>query len=290
MVSADPRRFRLAFQPPYDWRAAIDFLAARATPGVEIVDDTGYRRTIAAGGRAGSIAVGLGRTRPEITLDVRFPHAPSHAAIVRRVGRVFDLDADPGIVARHFGADPLLGPRLTAHAGIRMPGAWDPFELAVRAVRGQQVSVKAATTLAGRVALAFGSPFEDAGGLSRLFPDAERLVEAPVEDLGVMPARARTIRSLSQAVVEGRVTLDGSVDRAAAVAALRGVPGIGPWTASYIAMRALGDADALPTGDLVLRQAAGGCSARALETISQAWRPWRSYAVMLLWQSATRVP
>ncbi|MGE3888042.1 MAG: DNA-3-methyladenine glycosylase [Vicinamibacterales bacterium] len=281
---SDPRRVALAYRPPLDWNALISFLAARATPGVEIVEPHRYRRTIAVGRRVGTIEVRAAGRRHALTLDVRMNGGGPGAALVERVRRMFDLDADPAAIAAHLGADPAIGPRLRAHPGIRTPGAWDPFELAVRAVLGQQVSVRAATTIAGRIAEAFGTPVEDAGGLSRLFPSAAQLADAPVERQGVMPARAVTIRALARAVIDGCVSLDRR--RGADVSrALMALPGIGPWTASYVAMRAFGERDALPSGDLVLRQAAGGCTARELEAMSQAWRPWRSYAVMLLWHS-----
>ena len=273
----------LAYNPPYDWDGLIDFLSARATPGVEIVEPHRYRRTIAIGDQIGTIEVRRDDAHPALALAVSSADASGHPAIVERVRQMFDLDTDPALVAEHFGDDPLLGPRLRAHPGIRAPGAWDPFELAVRAVLGQQVSVRAATTIAGRIAEAFGTPIEDNGGLSRLFPTAAQLVEAPVERTGVMPARARTIRALASAVAEGRIALDGGSDGHAAARALMELPGIGPWTASYIAMRAFGDRDALPSGDLVLRQVTGSRTARELDTMSQPWRPWRSYAVMLLW-------
>jgi len=279
------RRLVLAYTPPYDWDALISFLAPRATPGVEIVEPHRYRRTIAIGARHGTLEVRRAGARRALTLDVRIAGAMPRTTITARVRRMFDLDADPGAVAKHLGTDPLLGPPLRAHPGIRTPGAWDPFELAVRAVVGQQISVRAATTVAGRIAHAFGSPVEDEGGLSRLFPAAEQLADAPLERTGVMPARAETIRALARAVIEGRVSLKGGPNGHAAARALMALPGIGPWTASYIAMRAFGESDAFPSGDLVLRRAAGGCSARELEAVSQAWRPWRSYAVMLLWQS-----
>jgi 3-methyladenine DNA glycosylase/8-oxoguanine DNA glycosylase len=229
---------------------------------------------------------------------------------------MFDLDLDPAALAVHFAGDGLLAPRLAALPGIRLPRAWEPFELAVRAVLGQQVSVRAATTLAARIASSHGIPCDAApsvtdglldgqrparwqpeasappsgpaaGGetLTRLFPGPAQLVEAPLESLGVMPARARTIRALSLAVLDGQVSLAAGGDGHLAADRLRAIGGIGPWTASYIAMRGFGEADAFPSGDLILQRAAGGLTARTLEARSQAWRPWRAYAVMLLWQA-----
>lgn len=275
-----PGRVDLPYQSPYDWPALIAFLDARATPGVEEVSRDGYRRTIDLAGRTGVIEIRPAEAGSALSLHVASPH-PALPAIVERVRWMCDLDATPSLLGAHFRADPLLGPRLAAHPGIRVPGAWDGFELAVRAVLGQQVSVRAATTIAGRIAQAFGTAVAPANGLSRVFPTPAALVGAALEQCGVMPSRAATIRALARAVIERRVVLETGRDGRAELMAL---PGVGPWTASYVAMRALGDRDAFPSGDLVLRRAAGGCTARELEARAEAWRPWRAYAVMLLWQ------
>jgi AraC family transcriptional regulator of adaptative response / DNA-3-methyladenine glycosylase II len=280
-------RVSLAYRPPFDWEALIGFLAARATPGVEVVEASGYRRTIAIDGQVGTVAVGLSPTTPAIDADIRFPDSRAHPLIVERVRCMFDLGADPAVVAGHLGGDPWLGPVLSRHPGLRTPGAWDGFELSVRAILGQQVSVAAATTIAGRLARRFGRVVEGSdGGLDRLFPAPEPLAEAPIEEVGVIAARAGSIRALARAVLAGEV---GFNDRPASevTRSLLALRGIGPWTAEYIAMRALGDRDAFLAGDLVLRQRAGGCTARELERHAERWRPWRASAVMLLWQAAT---
>ena len=273
-------RFRLCYRPPYDWESIVAFLAARATPGVERVDRSGYRRTITLNGKVGSIAIAPADGSPALTLDVRFPDPHRLLSIVERAKRMFDVAADPAVIAEHLSADPLLKHAGSGHAGTRVPGAWDSFELSVRAILGQQISVRAATTIAGRVAARWGSPVQPAGGLERLFPTPEQLQEARLEDAGVVPSRASSIRALARAVSSGAVTFEGP----AAVQALRAIPGIGEWTAQYIAMRALNEPDAFPSGDLILRRMAGHVSARQLEARSERWRPWRSYAVMLLWQ------
>jgi AraC family transcriptional regulator of adaptative response / DNA-3-methyladenine glycosylase II len=234
----------------------LAFLAARAIPGIESVEHGRYRRTVALEGRCGSIDVGFGES---LEVKIEFPDADAVPAILDRVRRIFDSDGDPAAIARVLGTDPLLRDPLSKHLGIRVPGAWDPFELAVRAVLGQQVSVRAASTIAGRIVSMVGSPITP-----------ERLVEAPLERCGVMPSRAETIRALAR-------RWDG--------AELNGIPGIGPWTRQYVAMRAFNDRDAFPAGDLILRRKAGVRTARELEERSQAWRPWRAYAVMLLWSS-----
>ncbi len=295
---ADPEcyRLRLAYRPPYDWDAVLDFLSARATPGVEQVEDGHYRRTIQVDGKHGAIDVfrpGSGAVHA-LHLHVRVPDPRALLRIVERVRGVFDLGADPAAIADHFRADPLLRGPLARHPGIRTPGAWDGFELAVRAILGQQISVRAATTIAGRIASMFGSPAPEGRGaacgvrdaLDRLFPTPAQLASAEVERAGVMPARAETIRSLARHAANGSIAFGSCADASATVSALEALPGIGDWTAQYIAMRALGEPDAFPSGDLVLRRAAGNCSARELDRRSQAWRPWRAYAVMLLWRGA----
>ena len=279
-------RFRLAYRPPYDWDAMLAFLRARATPGVELVDGSRYRRTITIDGTHGTIDVSRLERGTALGVDVRFPDPRALLSIVERVRRVFDLGADPAVIGEHLRADPLLRGPLLRHPGIRTPGAWEGFELAVRAILGQQISVRAATTIAGRIASTWGSAVAGGEGLDRLFPTPAQLAVAELERAGVMPARAETIRSFAREVMNGRIPLDARADGRAAVAALTALPGIGAWTAEYIAMRALGEPDAFPTGDLVLRRAAGNLSARALDRRAEAWRPWRAYAVMLLWQAA----
>jgi AraC family transcriptional regulator of adaptative response / DNA-3-methyladenine glycosylase II len=231
-------------------------------------------------------------------VEVRFPDPCALLSIVERVRRMFDVAADPAVIAAHLQRDPLLRGPIARHPGIRVPGAWDGFELAVRAILGQQISVRAATTIAGRLAALFGSPIEEVDGLSRLFPTPAQLCRAPVERAGVMPARAETIRRLASAVAschapvggateaDGIIAFDGRADVRSTITSMKRVPGIGDWTTQYVAMRALGEPDAWPSGDLILRRMAGGLTPRALERRADAWRPWRSYAVMLLWRGS----
>jgi len=287
-TAADPDcyRFRLSYRPPYDWDAMLAFLSARATPGVESVVDSHYRRTISIDGRHGSIDVSLHDSGSALALEVRFPDPRSLLFIVERVKTMFDLGADPAIVSRHLRADALLRGPLARHPGIRTPGAWDGFELAVRAILGQQISVRGATTLAGRLATMCGATASSGNGIERLFPTPAQLADAAIERAGVVRSRAETIRMLARRVADGTIVFNSSADARAMVSALKELPGIGDWTAEYVAMRALGEPDAFPNGDLVLRRMAGNCAARELERRSQSWRPWRAYAVMLLWQSA----
>lgn len=275
-------RFRLAYRPPYDWNAAINFLAARATPGVEIVEAGRYQRTIELDGVTGSIAVSPAEEGPALVVDVHFGDPRRLLTIVERVRRMFDIGADPSVIGSELSADPLLRRVLARHAGIRTPGAWDPFELTVRAILGQQISVAAATTIAGRVCARWGTEVSGSAALTHLFPTPAQLVDARLEEAGIVSARAATLRALSRAVLDGRVCFDSE----SILPALRAIGGIGEWTAQYVAMRALNEPDAFPSGDLVLRRVAGGLTARELDRRSDAWRPWRAYAVMLLWQAA----
>ena len=275
---------------PYDWPFVLGFLQARATPGIELVCDGHYRRTLQIDGHSGEIDVSWMEAPGALSLEVKFPDPRALLSIVERVRRMFDVNADPAVIAAHLGNDPLLARPLAAHAGIRTPGAWDGFELAVRAILGQQISVRAATTLAGRVAMRWGTAVEGPDGLNRLFPSATALAHAPLEEAGVMPSRAATIRALARRVVAGGIRFDSADSMAGTQAALAAIPGIGDWTAAYIAMRAFNEPDEFLPTDLILRRVAGDLSARDLERRADAWRPWRAYAVMLLWQATLDPP
>ena len=276
-------RFRLRYRPPFDWEALLGFLAARAIPGVESVADGIYRRSVALSGVAGSIEVHHQDT--EVILDVHHPKSENLLAIVSRVRRLFDLDADPLAIGACLGSDVLLRPLVRARRGLRVPGAWDGFELGIRAILGQQVTVAGASTLAGRLAARFGRPLE-AGrpGVTHLFPHAADLAEADVAAIGLPRQRAGTIRQFAKAVARGDIVLDHISAPDDLRRSLLAIPGIGAWTAGYIALRALSDPDAFPSGDLMLLRAAGTPSARELEQRAERWRPWRAYAAMHLWQ------
>ena len=285
-LTRDSYRFRLSYRPPYDWKHALSFLATRATPGVEVVSGDSYRRTIAIGDSHGSLTVSPSQHPRSLDLEVRFPEPKALLSIVERVRRIFDLGADPHVIAEHLGADPHLRAALRRHPGIRTPGAWDGFELAVRAIVGQQISVKAATTMMGRIASRFGTTFDAGEGLCVIFPDVERLKSAAIEGVGIIPARAEAIRELARRVADGSISFSTFADTDRFIALMKAIPGVGEWTAQYVAMRALNEPDAFPSGDLVLRRMLGDCSAREVDRKSLAWRPWRAYAVMLLWESA----
>src|SRR5438874_550871 len=268
---------RLAFRPPLDWSGLLGFLAPRATPGVEAVAAGVYRRTIGLGDAAGTIEVRAAAGEPHLVMRGRRARLPE---VVERARRLFDLDADPVRIAGHLSRSRVLAPLVARRPGLRVPGAWDGFELAVRAVLGQQVTVRGATTLAGRLVRAFGTAVADDGGLTHLFPPPDALVDADVASIGLPRTRAATIRALATAVAQGVLPLDVSSGLDDAVARLTAVPGIGPWTAHYIAMRALAERDAFPAGDLGLRRAPRGG-----RTAPRAWPPWRAYAAVHLWTS-----
>ncbi len=279
----------IGHRAPLAWRPLLEFLAARATPGVEHVDlaALAYTRAARVGERRGWIRASLDPARPTVSVDVSISLARSLMSVATRVRALFDLDAQPHAVDGHLAGDPELAPLVRRTPGIRVPGAFDGFELAVRAVLGQQISVRGATTLAGRLARTFGDPIETPhAGVDRLFPTAERVARARTVDIarvGLTTARAATLHALATAVTRGELALDASTDPTAAVAALERVPGIGPWTAQYVAMRALHAPDAFPASDLGLARALG-LAPRELLARAAAWSPWRAYAAMHLWR------
>lgn len=271
----------LPFNAPYPWNQILAYLIARAIPGVEAVSATAYRRSVRIDGSAAILDVRLGADGQCLTVSCTVP-CDGH---IDRLRRQFDLDADSAAIDRRLAADPLLAPLVARNPGLRVPGAWDPFELAVRAMVGQQVSVAGATTVTGRIARRFGTPLENPDGdLRYLFPTPQQLAEADMASLGMPGKRALAIVGLAKAVAEGDIALDGAGGLDDAVERLCALPGIGPWTAHYIAMRALGEADAFPAGDLGLRRAAA-VDTKELSAMAENWRPWRAYAAQHLWMS-----
>jgi AraC family transcriptional regulator of adaptative response / DNA-3-methyladenine glycosylase II len=280
--------FLLAYRAPYDWSAIHDFLARRAVAGIESVTEGGYARTVSIRHRgtahAGRIDVRHLPRKSALEVSVAATLAPVVPALLSRVKQAFDLACDPVPVAL------ALGPLAARHPGLRVPGTFDGFELAVRAIVGQQVSVRGARTVLGRLVSAFGTPLLPAeGALTHLFPVPAALAAAPVAELariGLTGARARAIIALAQAMANGALVLEPEADVDATVARLLGLPGVGAWTAQYVAMRALRWPDAFPAGDLVVRRMLGAPRpAQALEKARQ-WQPWRAYAVMHLWRTA----
>jgi len=291
-------RLRLGYRPPLDFPLLLAFIAKRAIPGIEHVGADRYERAIpnpgtGADGSAGWIRVRAIEGKPELSLEIGGVAPQAIPDVVRRVRRLFDLDADPRAIHDTLAQDPLLARALDQHPGLRVPCGWEGFELAVRAVLGQQISVAGATTFARRIVERWGTPLRmpaDAPeGLDRAFPSPETLRDATLEDVGLPKARAATIRTVSAAVAEGRLSFAGGQRLEAFVERAVALPGIGPWTAQYIAMRGMAMPDAFPAGDLVLQQRLGVAQGttrlteRATEAHSQAWRPWRAYAVLHLW-------
>ena len=287
LAAANEYRFRLAFRPPYDWDALSSFLMPRATPGVEDVTLHYYRRTISLDGSTGFLEARPVKGTPCLELRVQFPDPRALLLILERTRRMFDLGADPSEISQHLRQDRILARAVARRPGLRVPGAWDGFELAVRAVLGQQVTVKGATTLAGRLAAAFG----EHSGHGLLFPTAEALAEADTTRIGLTRARMQTLRELARAVCRGAVSFEGAHSLDSFVEEFMAIPGIGAWTAQYVAMRALGEPDAFPASDIGLLRAIAGrggpITAKALEERADAWRPWRAYAAMHLWMAST---
>lgn len=290
-----PITLKLQFRPPYDWNSMIGFLGRRAVPGVESAGHDYYRRTIVVKGVRGVIEIRPAGGQAHLVARIFLASPSALIEIAERARRLFDLEADPGAIGDHLAGDPRLAPAVAARPGVRVPGAWDGFELSVRAILGQQVSVKAATQLAARLVREHGEPLElDAAafgmdGLERLFPTPERLAGADLGRIGVPGARARAISGLATAVARGDLMLDSPRGLDEAVRRLVELPGIGEWTAQYIAMRALREPDAFPATDLGLRRAltrgGGVWSSSRLEEVAEAWRPWRAYAAMMLWMA-----
>jgi len=285
----DALTLRLAYRPPLDWEASLDFLAARATPGVECVEAGVYRRTVELQGTAGTLEVAQGADGAHLVLRARLGDPAGLIEAVERVRRIFDLSADPLRIAGDLkrGAGPRLRGALRRRPGLRVLGAWDGFELAVRAVLGQQVSVAGASTLCGRLVENFGKPVALGRGLTHLFPTPQALDSADVAAIGIPENRAKALRALARAVAHGTLCLDAARGLDDAVSRLCQLPGIGEWTAQYIAMRAFGEPDAFPASDLGLRKLLGRekavLSASEVAALAEAWRPWRAYAAMALW-------
>jgi len=282
----------LSFRPPYDWTGVLAFLAARALKGVEHVTDTSYSRTVHLGEARGWIR--MTQSKKSAALVVEFSHSltPVLPALLRRARALFDLDARPDLIARHLSRDARLAPAVKARPGMRVPGAFHGFELGLRAILGQQVTVKAATTIACRFVEAFGEPIVTPfAELNRLTPVPARVASASVDDIaqhGIIAARARSIIALARAQETGALCLDAGTHHNPdeSIKRLAELPGIGQWTAHYIAMRALRWPDAFPNQDIAIRNNLGGVTAKEAEALSQAWRPWRSYAVMHTWAMA----
>jgi AraC family transcriptional regulator, regulatory protein of adaptative response / DNA-3-methyladenine glycosylase II len=282
----------LPFRPPLEWDVMLGYLALRAIPGVEVVAGSTYRRTVVVDGDPGVIEVTRGGDdHLRLRARLRDEGGLSHAA--RRVRLIMGLDADVASARAHLARDPTLRPLVTGRPGMRVPGTWDAFEIGVRAITGQQVTVAGASTLAGRLVERHGERLTGATppGLTHTFPSAATLADADLDGIGLTQARTSAIRGFAAAVAEGRVRLDPSAPLDELVGSITAVPGVGPWTAHYIALR-IGEPDALPASDLGLRRALAEASAPAvlpsadeLTARADAWRPWRALAAVHLWST-----
>jgi AraC family transcriptional regulator of adaptative response / DNA-3-methyladenine glycosylase II len=293
-VSAGPHGeivLLLRYHPPYDWAAMLEFLRRRAIPGVEIVTSDCYARSVQLDGVRGTVSV-----RPAsgnaLRATVRFPKLSALPAIIARLRRVFDLAADPVPIAAHLAKDPTLAPLVKARPGLRVPGAWDGFELAIRAVLGQQITVSGAVRLAARLVAAHGEPLaEPDGGPSHLFPMPEALANADLTSLGMPRNRAAALSAVAAAALADPHLFDATLSLDDAVQRLRRIRGVGEWTAQYIALRQLREPDAFPAADVGLLRALDGREGRAhsssdLLVRAESWRPWRAYAAQHLWAAA----
>jgi AraC family transcriptional regulator, regulatory protein of adaptative response / DNA-3-methyladenine glycosylase II len=291
-TSAESFTLQLSYRPPFDWSGMMRFLGARTLKGVELVHEDAYFRTVKLGSHKGWICVRHAPDRRALLVELTHSLTPVLPAVLGRLRHVFDLTARPDVIAAKLMQDELLEDVVARNPGLRVPGAFDGFELAVRAILGQQISVKGATTLAGRFVDAFGETLETRhAGLTSLSPTPERIAAAEVGELtslGIVQTRARSIIALANEIATGRLALGPGARPNETIEQLVALPGIGAWTAQYIVMRALRWPDAFPKEDLALRKSLGGVSAARAEELSEAWRPWRSYATLHLWQGAVQ--
>ncbi len=283
---------RLPYRQPFAWNALLDFFRHRVTPGVEAVDGDCYRRTLLVDNKHAVVELRPSEKGNYLSLTLHGVSTTSLFETIQRARDVFDLDAPVAEIASVLSTDPVLKQVLKAHPGIRVPGAWDGFELTIRAILGQQISVKAATTLAGRIANRYGERLDHQSsgesGLSYLFPTAQRLARARFNDIGLVGSRAATLRRVASACVKGELQFDTAQDPQEFCTTLKSIKGIGDWTAQYVAMRALKNPDAFPASDLGLIKALKypeKVTPTELSRHAERWRPWRAYAALLLWNS-----
>ena len=273
-------KVRIRYRPPYDWPAMLGHLAARAVDGVEVVRAGAYERTVAAGEHVGAVRVSHLPAAKSLLATIDIPAEDARRAIVERLRRVFDVAADVTAIGAHLSQDPLLAPLVKRRPGLRAPGGFDGFELAVRAVLGQQVTLEAGRKLACALVRVAGRELADGGFV---FPSAADVLRSDLGALGMPRARKETLRAIAEA--DPRV-FEAQGDLAATIAGLRSIRGIGDWTAHYIALRAAREPDAFPASDVALQRRAS-LGAAALEARAERWRPWRAYAAQHLWTSLT---
>ena len=280
----------LPYRPPYDWDRLLAFFQGRVIPGVEWVGERTYHRTIRLSTTPGTIAVRHAPKGNALELDVCMADSRELMSVVERIRRMFDLDANPRAIHQTLNRDPLLAERVRAAPGLRLPGSWDPFETTVRAIVGQQISVRGAVTQLGRIAQLAGTPVDGDSDphLTRIFPEAAELAAADMATVGMPQKRKETLRQLAQKIVSGELQLAAVGELSHFVDTLTTIPGIGLWTANYVAMRALGEPDAFPASDLgILKALQEGDTRPTVKQVTaraEAWRPWRAYAAIYLWQ------
>jgi AraC family transcriptional regulator, regulatory protein of adaptative response / DNA-3-methyladenine glycosylase II len=293
-TSAPEIDLMLPYRPPYDWAAMLRFLSGRAIPGLEVVTRESYSRVIELDHVTGTVRIEDAPQQSALRVRVRFPHLSSLSAIIARIRRMFDLSADPGAIVDALSTDPVLAPLVSSRPGLRLPGAWDGFEIAVRAMLGQQITLKAATQLASRVVAALGTKVPvsaDLPGLTHSFPQPEQFSGGQLAGMGIPKARAAALMGIAAAVKADARLFEPCRDLAEAVARLRKLAGVGEWTAHYIAMRALGESDAFLAADVAVQRnfALHGHRVTAPQLLAHAerWRPWRAYAVLHLWMAGS---
>ncbi len=279
---------RMPYQPPYDWPAMLSHLAARAIAGVEQVTETSYRRSVLHAGHVGCVTVTNRAENSYLIVTVRFPQVEALPAILARVRRVFDVSADIQTIGAHLSKDPTLAALVALRPGLRAPGGWDGFELAIRAILGQQVTVGAARRMGSQLAALCGTPLlAHVGGLTHAFPTPAQVVACDLNAIGMPAARRETLHAIAHAALADAQLFYPNASMDGAVARLRSIRGIGEWTAQYIALRAQRETDAFPASDVALLRSAAKGSTRPtpneLLARSQVWSPWRAYAAQHLW-------
>lgn len=291
-MAADESTLTLSYAPPFDWSFFLHYFSSRSTPGVEFVAEECYARAIVIDGRAGVLVVRHDAAKRRLVAVIRGDAARHAQTAQRRLRRMFDLDADMDAIHAVLMKDRRLARHIMASPGIRVPGAWSAFEVIARAIVGQQVSVKAASTLMGRIADRLGTSIEGIGGIRRQFPTPSQVAFGDLSDIGMPGKRTQALQNVADAIANARIPFCdlGHVVMGVKEALLE-QPGIGPWTVEYFSLRALRDADAWPGTDLILKRAlmpdsSARISPAELEEKSTRWRPWRAYVAMHLWRNA----
>ncbi|MDX1297428.1 MAG: DNA-3-methyladenine glycosylase [Pseudomonas sp.] len=291
MAISPSRAILLSYQPPWQWQQFHAHFALRALAGVEHLQSHSYARSVQLDGQHGWLRVQPLSGQHALQLQYSESLQPSLPTLTARVRKMFDLDCQPQQISAHFADDPLLGPLRARNPGLRLPTAFEPFEQAVRAIVGQQVTVKAAVTITGRLVTRLGESlqFADAPEIQRLFPSPSAIAEANLDGIGMPGKRVQTLQHFAAQVASGALRLELQAGYAAFIEQLCALPGIGPWTAEYIALRAFGEADAFPASDLGLLKAPvwgpDGIDAKQLRARAETWRPWRAYAAAHLWHN-----